>query len=503
MVAAVKDRLGGNQSESCGDAVASPSRIIALTQALAQSAAFRVMMIYMGLFGASVLVLLAFIYGTTAQSIVSQSDDTVTAEIDALYQHYNTDGIPSLAQAITKRMTLSHFDGGLYLLTTPDFQFLAGNLTVWPVDAQMQSGWMMFGLNRSGIDGGKDAVYGRGRAFVLPGDYRLLVGRDMRTLERFQSRMADAMLWAIGLTAFLGIGGGFLISRRVLVRLDSISTSADRIRGGDLSHRVALTGSGDELDRLAETLNAMLDQIERLMAGIRTVTNNIAHDLRSPLTRMRSQLEHALTLEAGAPQLHEICELVLTEADGLLATFNALLSIAEAEAGAVLANSSPVDVAGLIEDVTDLYGPLAEDKGLELKVQGAVPNGEVLHGNRELLFQALSNLIDNAIKYSPVSEGEEDRQILVGYRRNDANGSLWVQDCGPGIPREDRQKVIERFYRLDASRTTPGNGLGLSLVDAIARLHRAELVLSERPDGLHGLLACLQFPLSLPTEECE
>lgn len=477
---------------------------LSMSRSMLQSTAFRLTMSYMALFGLSVLVLLLFIYMTTAQSISHQTEDTISAEIDALYQHYDTEGLRGLIDSIAERTSSPNLSGGLYLLTDNQLRPIAGNLAFWPTEIPDAQGWLDFSLS-NGSSISEDATIGRGRTFILSGNYHLLVGRDMRALEGFQALMLEAMGWAFAATALLGIGGGFVLTRQVLTRLENINRAAERIMGGDISHRVALTGSKDEFDRLAETLNAMLDQIEQLMAGIRTVTNNIAHDLRSPLTRMRSQLERAISSPASEDDLRDICAQVIGEADNLLATFNALLSIAEAEAGSTLTDIAPVDLRALIEDVVDLYGPVAEDMGLTLHTAqpANLPAPLWVGGNRELLFQALSNILDNAIKYTP-----NGGDVAVWLRANETGSvHLIVADSGPGIVPSDRGRVLERFVRLDTSRTTPGNGLGLSLVAAICRLHRASLLLGsvdESPiqDNLpadttaptHGLAVQMTFP---------
>jgi signal transduction histidine kinase len=249
---------------------------------------------------------------------------------------------------------------------------------------------------------------------------------------------------------------------------------------------MSTTGSGDEFDRLAATLNAMLDQIEHLMTGIRTVSNNVAHDLRSPLTRMRAQLETAVDQAQTVESLRETCTSVLAEADGLLATFNALLSIAEAESGVRLKDAAPVNLGALATDAVELYEPLAEDR--QLSLTASATEGASVLGNRELVFQALSNLLDNALKYTPPG-GRVHVSVLPPTA--DHGPVLEVRDSGPGIPPEDRNRVTERFVRLDASRSTPGNGLGLALVSAIARSHGAGL---ELEDAAPGLAARLVFP---------
>jgi len=442
-----------------------------------RTSAFRLTLAYGGLFGLSILVLLGFIYWNTSQSISRTIDETIGAEIDALTQHYRLEGVSGLIAAIDQRTDRGPLNGGLYLLTGADGRRLAGNLDLAAATAARRDDRLTLPLTAA--DG--TPAEGRARRVDLAGGLTLLVGRDTRALAHFQLLMAEAMAWAFFGALLLGTGGGLLLSRRVLARIDGITRGAERIMRGDLSHRMRLDGSSDEFDRLAATLNAMLDEIERLMTGIRTVTNNIAHDLRSPLTRMRTQLERTIA-SGDADDLREAGLHAMAEADSLLATFNALLSIAEAEAGIPVADAKPVDVAHLIEDVVDLYGPLAEDKGLE--ITAACPPGVTVHGSRELLFQALSNLIDNAIKYTPAPGAITVRADATG-----ATVDLSVSDTGPGIPAADRTRVLDRFVRLDTSRSTPGNGLGLSLVKAIARMHRAGLRLEDAAPGLRVVIA--------------
>lgn len=449
-----------------------------------RTTAFRLTLAYTAVFGVSVLILLTLIYWATAQNIARTVDETITAEIDALAQHYRTRGLQGLVEAIEKRTGPGNVSGALYLLTDFRYRPIAGNVSAWPVDAAEQGSWVVFPLAGDGTE----AAFGRARAFRLSGGFNLLVGRDTRALDRFQDLMAEAMAWALAGTIVLGLGGGVLVGRRVLARIDAIARGAETIMRGDVSHRMGTTGSGDEFDRLALTLNAMLDQIERLMTGIRTVSNNVAHDLRSPLTRMRARLEAAVTQGETVEDLRETCAEVLAEADTLLVTFNALLSIAEAESGVPLAETVAVDLGALVEDVTDLYGPVAEEAGLTMEAAPAV--GLAVQGSRELLFQALSNLVDNAVKYTPAG----GRVRVAAEAGEDGVVALVVEDTGPGIPAAERDRVLERFVRLDASRTTRGNGLGLSLVAAIVRMHRAALRLE---DARPGLRVVVRFPASV------
>ena len=320
----------------------------------------------------------------------------------------------------------------------------------------------------------------------MSGGFRLLVGRDIENIQRTQSLIQKAIGWGIGLTLLLGLAGGFLMSRGMLSRIDAINRTTRRIMAGDLSQRISLKGSRDEFDVLAGNLNAMLDQIERLLSGMREVTDNIAHDLRTPLSRMRSRIEVALLADPDRAEARTLLEQTLCDADAMIQSFNALLSIARAEAGGERASFEPIDVSEVCQDLAELYGPLAEEKGLTFT--SACPPGLLLHGNRHLLAQALANLLDNAIKYTP----EGGRVTLNGF----PGPVVTVADTGPGIPAEERERVLERFVRLDGDRSTPGNGLGLSLVSAVAKLHGATLRLEDNHPGL-------RISLMLPGEQAE
>lgn len=448
-----------------------------------RTSTFRLTLSYVAVFGVSVLAMLAFIYWSTSQSIRRQVDDAVTAEVDALTQHFRLEGPQALADILNRRSQSRSLNGALYLLAGPDGAVIAGNVAAWPVEPAENGRWLLVPL------GGEETAVGRAQSTTLDGGYRLLVGRDLRVLDHFQTVMIEAMAWALLAMLVVGGGGGYVLSRWALMRIDGIRRGAERIMRGDMAHRMDRSGSGDEYDRLVDTLNAMLDRIALLMDGVRTVANDVAHDLRSPLTRMRADLEEAVLRGRDEAELRRTCERVMADADDLLVTFNALLSIAEAEAGVGLASPVAVDLAPLIDDAIDLYGPLAEDAGLTLVIDLA-PADLVVLGSRELLFRVLSNLIDNAIKYAPAGG-----IITVGAGPADDRSTvdLWVADTGPGIPEADRERVLGRFVRLDLSRTTPGNGLGLALVAAIARMHRAPLSLEDAAAG-QGLRVRLRLP---------
>jgi signal transduction histidine kinase len=293
-------------------------------------------------------------------------------------------------------------------------------------------------------------------------------------------------------TVGLGLAVGFIASRNFLGRIEAINRSTDRIRAGEVEHRMAVSGSGDEFDRLSQNLNAMLDDIQRLLAGIRTVTDNIAHDLRTPLSRLKNGLELALA-DASDDERRQAIERAIGESDQLLRTFSALLAIADAEVGASRIERQPVELGELARDVVELYEPLADERGVSFALEAEEP--ATVEGDRQLLFQLLANLLDNAIKY-----GADGGRVDIKVRRVDGKPEIVVADRGAGIPEKDRERVLERFVRLDESRTTPGIGLGLPLVKAIAHLHCAELELG---DNAPGLLVRVRFPAAAEDGKAE
>jgi signal transduction histidine kinase len=441
---------------------------------------FRLALLYAALFGISVLVLLGIFYWSADRALERQTSQAIEAEIQALQERYRAAGLSGLTQAITERATRPRLGDMLYLLATPDGRALAGNMTGWPEQVRRKKGWLLFAIERRWQTGETELSEARARSFALPQGLLLLVGRDNRERLSLRRLTIEALASSTAAVVLLGIGGGLLLSRRVLSRIDAVARVAEEIRRGDVSSRVALSGAGDEFDRLAETLNRMLDEIERLVGSIRGVTVNIAHDLKSPLARLRGRLEMALR-DAPPGGRAAAIEQAIEEADSLIATFNALLSIAEAQSGRSPAEMAELDLGTLVADAADLYEPLAEERGLRLETQAG--SGAQVPANRQLLFQALANLIDNALKYAP-SGGA----VRVWAGDGPDGPELGVADQGPGIDPADRARVLEPFVRLDKSRGTPGSGLGLSLVDAIARLHRAALKLEDNAPGLRARL---------------
>ncbi len=442
---------------------------------LLDTTAFRLTLVYLGLFGLSALALLGYLYFATAGFMTQQTEETIQAEIGGLAEQYRTQGLPRLRQVIEQRSAAQPHRASIYLLTDQASRWVAGNIDRWPEVTPGEDGWLTFPVTVKPDGLNTESRRAVAQSFRLRGGYRLLVGREVEERLLLQTRIKHALSWGLGLTLLLGLAGGLLMSRGMLRRVDGINRTTERIMAGDLSQRIALKGArGDEFDQLATNLNAMLEQIERLLNGMRQVTDNIAHDLRTPLNRMRSRIEVALLGDPDSEALQPVLEQTLSDAEAMIATFNALLDIARAEAGSERAAFAEVDLAELVSDVVELYQPIAEDKGQVIETR--VSAGQNIQANRHLLSQTLANLLDNAIKYTP-----EGGAIAVGLSEGPA---ITIADRGPGIPADDRERVLERFVRLDKTRTTPGSGLGLSLVSAVARLHGAELMLEDNAPGL-------------------
>jgi signal transduction histidine kinase len=455
-------------------------RILRYAQRLVGTHAFRLAALYFLIFAASVLGVLLFVYWTSADFVERQTEATLDAEITGLAEQYAQRGLSGLIQIVAARSAGDRGDAMIYLVTDPDGKPLAGNIAAWPAGVPTHSAWLSFSLERM-ANGRPELHPARGRLFIIPGGYRLLVGRDISDAAAFRSQVRATLLWAGLIALCIGLIGGTVMSRNLLRRVEQVNRTSERVMAGNLSDRVPLRGTSDEFDQLAANLNRMLDQIERLMTAMREVTDDVAHDLRTPLSRLRTRLERALSeppgADASASSSHgEAIRAAIAEADRLLATFNALLSIAELESGARRDEQGPLDLSQVAWAAAELYDPVVEEKGFILNVL-AEP-GVIIRGDRHLLSQALDNLLDNALKYAGAGE------IEIRVCRHDGQAVLEVADRGPGIPEADREIVLDRFVRLEASRTTPGNGLGLSLVRAIVRRHGGSVVLEDNRPGL-------------------
>jgi signal transduction histidine kinase len=452
-----------------------------------RSSTFRLAILYMLLLGISVGILMAFIYWSTAGYMDRQTAATIQAEIQGLAEQYRRRGLTGLSSLISERVARDPLGSSVYLLVDDRLEPLAGNLDRWPAEFPDEEGWIGFRLRERGPDQ-SDEHAARGQVFLLRGGLRLLVGRDVRDLEATRALILDALSWGLAITAALALLGGWLMSEGVVRRLETINQTSREIMAGDLSRRIPLNGSGDDFDQLAANLNRMLERIELLMAGVRQVSDNIAHDLRTPLTRVRTKLELLRADLDGCEDARLLAAETIADTEEMLATFNALLRIARIESGGRRAAFDRVDLAALMRDLVELYEPLAAEKGQTLTLMAAASEPLRITGDRDLLFQAFANLVDNAIKYTP-----SDGSIRLSGQARGRDVVVKVLDTGPGIPAEFREHVLERFVRLDDSRSTSGSGLGLSLVKAVLDLHQASI---EMDDGRPGLLVTIRFDAS-------
>ena len=403
---------------------------------------------------------------------------SLNAEATALRAEAVSGGIAGLSAAVEAS---SRPDGpGLYYLADSNGQKIAGHLTRVPPElyGQASGGVFKYKSARNGDDSEHLAV-------AIPVDVgpdaRLLIGRDIEDQRAFADTMKRIFFTGFGVLTLAGLLAGLMAGRYFLNRMDAITTTSRSIMAGDLSRRIPLSGSGGELDGLATNLNDMLDRIEGLMSGLREVSDNIAHDLKTPLNRLRNSAEAALMDPRGEPAYREGLERTIEKSDDLIKTFNALLLIARLEAGPLQDSVEDFDLGQLVEDVAELYEPAAEEDGFVLTVSSA--KGTKIRANRQLIGQALANLIDNAIKYSRGGEKGSAIQVAAGAEP-DGGVAFSVADHGPGISDKDRERVLKRFVRLEESRTKPGTGLGLSLVAAVARLHGGSIRLDDNKPGL-------------------
>jgi signal transduction histidine kinase len=451
---------------------------------LFRTTAFKLTLVYLVVFSVFAVFLLGYFAWNTRRLITEQIHETVDAEITGLSEQYRLGGIRRLVLVIDTRARRP--GSSLYLVTTPAGEGLAGNVGSLAHGVLNTEGWTETSYRR--LDEAEGARHeALIRVFQLPGGFRLLVGRDLEERDRLYDIVVGAGRWSIALVVALGLAGGFFVTRRVLKRVDAMTETTRTIMAGDFSERVPIAGTGDELDRLAEHLNAMLERIDALMRGLKEVSDNIAHDLKTPLTRLRNRSEQALRSSRDEAGYKAALDATIEESDALIRTFDALLMIARAESGQARENMSQFDAAEIVRDVAELYEPLADEKGLTLSVDA--PATAPVHGNRELVSQALANLLDNAIKYVKAAPDGAEADIKVTALGDKDRILLTVSDRGPGIPESERGRAIERFVRLEQSRSEPGSGLGLSLAAAVARLHGGELRLEDNHPGLTAVIA--------------
>jgi signal transduction histidine kinase len=446
---------------------------------LLRSAGFRFAVIYAALLGVSAAALAVFLWWSTAGLLDRQTTAAIQADAQSLSERFAAGGLAALVLTIDDRLAQNVEDDAVYLLIDPAGRRLAGNLQHWPQGAAQNAAWYELPIERAGIR--SLAVV---ESFNLPGGYHLLIGRDVQVRAQLRALLSDALLWAILVVLAMATAGALVVRSLFRRALANVSATAAAIAGGDFTQRVRLSGRGDELDQLAETINDMLNRMARLMEGVREVSNAIAHDLRTPITRARARLEDAALHAGTAGELRAAIERATADLDGIVQVFQALLRIAEIEAGSRRAAFATLDVGAVLADVSELYGVVAEEKGVALTVQA--PSRLPAFGDRELIQQAVANLVDNAVKFSPSGSA-----VTLSAAATHAGIEITVADQGPGIPEADRARAAERFFRGETARNTPGSGLGLALVQAVAQLHGGSLRLA---DAVPGLLAVLSLP---------
>ena len=457
---------------------------------------FRLTLLFLGLFAAAASAFLAYIYIATAGEVTARADARVRREMASLEALERSGGLPALNQAIIDRSTGDR--AMLYLLMTAKGEPISGSIGKSPVrQLQGDETWVTFSVSDTNADGMVTRDPARGMERRLADGTRLFVGADVGESSFYVSKILRALWGAGALIVVLGLVGGVLISRDVNRNMARLTGVIDRARAGDLAARAVVRGTGDEYDELATGLNDMLDRLERSIGGLRHAGDAVAHDLRSPLTRLRARLEAGLIeAEAGRVDAKAALHQALEDTDGVLRTFNAVLAIARLEATVDAPGQTVFDAGELALSVAELYEPLCEDKGIDFQAEASP--GLRMTGNRDFIAQAIANILDNAVKYTP-----EGGAIMVRVRRRSSGDlEISVTDTGPGIDPADRGRVLQRFVRLENSRNQPGAGLGLSLVAAVARAHRGQIDLDEGPGALDGfgpgLRVALVFPGTAP-----
>lgn len=444
--------------------------------------------LYVLLFCASAAILLTFLYGITVRAIDMEIDAALEAELSTLAEVQERLGFRALVDVLNQRVLESNTKFNAYLLVDPELTPIAGNLPSWPA-ATVQ--------NERSVDFDIDEQYGlsvfprlfRARFLTLPNGYHLLVAHGVERRVRVQETISKALWWGLVAALALGIFGGLLSSRYVLRRTGEIADTAARIMTGNLTERIPVRGTNDEIDRLAEQLNRMFEQIELLMEGMRAVSDNIAHELRTPLTRLRAAIEGSLAGPPDAERYRLSLKEALTETDRVLKVFNALMGVAQARSNVLRDQMEYLNLNDLVCDILELYEPMLPERAITLECV-MTPASLTIFGHRQLLSQCFANLLDNAVKFTPAGGSIEVRTLnREGY------AEFFLADNGPGIPEESRDSLLKPYARGDMSSVVPGLGLGLSLVVAVASLHSSTL---EFGDNAPGLRVVLRFPIEDP-----
>ena len=450
-------------------------------------ASFRLIFTYTMLLGLSIGLVLMFLYYTTARDIELEADQKIIEKVEDLnniYLRYREQGLLNYIRSETSRATLD-----IYRLYDSQNNYIAGNIKSEPNDVKVNDdGWIEFAyqVNENGVE---KVHYGRGRNFITPRrNLRLIVGRVVNDEKILKERFLYSSLWSIIIIIFLGIFGGYILSRNFLKRISDINKTSKKIMDGNLKERLPTTKGKDELNQLSSNLNEMLDRLDSLMTNMKEASDNVAHDLRTPLNRIRTNLEVTLMSNPDIDQYKKSFEDALVETDNLIKTFNSILSISKVESGTSDLDRNPVSLKELILNMHELYEPIAESDGIKLNYE--VNEDIIINGNYNLLSQALANLIENAINYGC---SNNNPAINVGAKQNENLLSLWVSDNGIGIRDADKDKVLERFVRLDSSRSLKGSGLGLNLVSSAVKFHEGALkLINAKPSGL---IILIEIPL--------
>ncbi|WP_298214157.1 HAMP domain-containing sensor histidine kinase [Acidocella sp.] len=442
-----------------------------------RSASLRFALIYSLVFGLSAIALAGILWFSTLSLLQRQAERSISDMLTVLMDANQKGGLPQLESAIRYRLTGLADPEIIIVLRDPAGRIITGNLDQWPGGLTQDGVWYQLPVSRGWAH--STALL---ETATLPGGLRLLVGRDLTAAAELRVVLRDGLILAASLMTALGILGAIFVRSLFRRAIRDISVTTAAISQGDINRRVAISGVGDEFDELAVTINDMLERIARLMDGVRHVSNAIAHDLRTPVTRARARLEDAALHATTREEMQAAIDRATAELDGIVAVFEALLRISEIEAGSRRAAFTPFDLAPVLQDLDELYRAVAEDKDLVLntRIAGPLP----ILGDRELIQQAVVNLLDNAIKFSPPLT-----MILFKARLSDGVVQIIIADHGPGIAEEDRARATERFFRAEAARNTAGSGLGLALVAAVAQLHNGTLHLQDNHPGLRAVIS--------------
>jgi signal transduction histidine kinase len=444
------------------------------------SSTFKLALIAIGTFGVIAAAIFAYVYLSTATYVRNRSDRAILTEIASLRESYERSGREGLIAQINARRADKSFADRVYILVDPSLRVLAGNVREWP-QAATTSGWVEFRGAKT-ASGGAGQPLLRGIVETFPNGDRLIAGRDISDLDSFTASIKAAVISSVLLIFALAVMASVLVTRRTVGRIEQINATSRAIMASGLDQRIPLRGSDDEWDRVAESLNQMLDRIETLMGEVRQVSDNVAHDLRTPLTRMRGRLEKAYLGERAAESDQALIGDAIADLDAVLRIFASIVRIAQIETQARTGGFRTVDLVEIAGGVVELYDAAAERDGTRLMLTG---DREVMAtGDRDLIFDAIANLVDNALKH-----GRAGGEVVVSCETIDGRPVISIADDGPGIPPCEHEHVFKRFYRLEQSRYAPGNGLGLSLVAAVARLHGAQIELLPSAPGLKAKLS--------------